>query len=288
MMVSALSKIAGSAESPSTAVLAACTLEASAPKAGNVTPENSFANLRYDDFLTAAKIAADAFANQDSRVCQRTLTAATETAAKLRTNVNLGILLLLTPIISADEVDSPKTLLGWQSSVSQALARISESDSADLLRAIQVSSAGGLGEVDQMDVNRLGETDDFDIMSAMRLAASRDRIAKQYAEDFADFFNSVLPVVLDSLKKVPDPLLGIADAHLRLLALDVDSLIVRKCGIQVAKEIQRRAAKVDRNDADSQASFDTYLRSQSNRLNPGTTADLIAAALYVIVRTNLF
>jgi triphosphoribosyl-dephospho-CoA synthase len=286
MMGNAFSEIAGSAKSPSAAVLAACTLEASAPKAGNVTPEHSFSDLQYNDFLTAATIAADAFANQDTRVCQRTLAAVRETTARLQTNVNLGILLLLTPIVSADESDSPTSLPSWESSVSDALAKLRPSDSRALLRAIQISSAGGLGEVDQMDVNQLADSDEFDIMSAMRLAASRDRIAKQYAEEFSDFFAYVLPVVSDSLSEASDPLSGIADAHLRLLALDVDSLIARKCGIQVAKDVQSRAKKVDRNDAASRALFDTFLRSQSNRLNPGTTADLIAAALYVILRTE--
>ena len=68
-------------------------------------------------------------------------------------------------------------------------------------------------------------------------------------------------------------------------------LIARKCGPDVAYESAARAAQVlDAGTPQSEAfhdalgSFDFWLRSDHHHRNPGTTADLIAAGLFVGLR----
>ena len=70
-----------------------------------------------------------------------------------------------------------------------------------------------------------------------------------------------------------------------------DSLIQRKCGPAVANEAGEFAAAVLKSglpgDAaydESLAKFDHWLRADGHRRNPGTTADLIAAGLFVLLR----
>ncbi len=293
-MTSALESIRGIARSPSSAVLAACTLEATAPKAGNVHPAKSFDSLRYEHFMVAAQIASQAIDDRSRPVSLRIMIAAQKTAMQIKTNVNLGILLLMAPLIIADESQPPTSgadsdvpfdqLDDWRNEVARAIDQFTPDDSQALLRTIQISQPGGMGEVDEMDLHRT-DTTAYDMVAAMRLARSRDRIARQYADGFNDFFDHVVPVVAQSFSSQRDPLAAIADAHLVLLANDIDTLIQRKCGHEVAAEVQRRAGEVDRNDTESRQRFDDFLRSDSNRMNPGTTADLIAAALYVLMRT---
>ena len=55
--------------------------------------------------------------------------------------------------------------------------------------------------------------------------------------------------------------------------------------MEIAVDVQRRAQTIDLDDPASIASFDDSLRADAHPLNPGTTADLIAAALYVLLRT---
>ena len=195
----------------------------------------------------AARISSDAYRDTTQPIASRTLAAATATAETLGTNVNLGILLLLTPLIAADEEAAMVNPEDWQPAVARVIDGFSQEDSQSLLRTIQVSSAGGLGTAEDMDVN---ETDasSFDIVSAMRMAKHRDRIALQYADGYTDFFQNVVPVVRDALANSDDKLDAIADAHLQLLATNVDSLIARKCGREVAAEVQRRANALDRTD----------------------------------------
>jgi triphosphoribosyl-dephospho-CoA synthase len=72
------------------------------------------------------------------------------------------------------------------------------------------------------------------------------------------------------------------------LAMRIDSLIARKHGREVAEEVRRRAANMVQAGPyasppyeEAWSDLDTFLREPSKRKNPGTLADLIAAALYV-------
>jgi triphosphoribosyl-dephospho-CoA synthase len=67
-----------------------------------------------------------------------------------------------------------------------------------------------------------------------------------------------------------------------------DSLIARKCGSEIAAEASCRAAKAltlrhtfDMAYRSELAEFDAWLRADGHRRNPGTTADLVAATLFV-------
>ena len=268
---------------PADAVRWACVLEATAPKAGNVYPGRDFEDLSYADFITAAEIAARQLADRSRSFPQRILDAVLEVRTATGTNVNLGILLLLGPLVAADQSRRCCCPSDWHDGIEQQLV-LSSDDSRLIFQAIAAASAGGLGSVDQMDVNDSRFHDD--IIAAMQLAKDGDRIARQYAEGFRDLIQHVLPVVYDSMVEVQDMLHGIAVAHIRLLARTPDSLIARKCGQSVAEQVRQAAAEVEVKDATSCLEFDQSLRSGDHQRNPGTTADLIAAALYILLRTG--
>jgi triphosphoribosyl-dephospho-CoA synthase len=81
---------------------------------------------------------------------------------------------------------------------------------------------------------------------------------------------------------------AIVDAHLRLLDAAPDTLIARKRGADAAARVSAGAREVlaaggVRSAAGREAlqRFDASLRSPDNALNPGTTADLVTAAIFV-------
>jgi triphosphoribosyl-dephospho-CoA synthase len=70
-----------------------------------------------------------------------------------------------------------------------------------------------------------------------------------------------------------------------------DSLIERKCGREVARHAAALAGQVlqmgqphDEDYLQALADFDFWLRADGNRRNPGTTADMIGASLFVCLR----
>jgi triphosphoribosyl-dephospho-CoA synthase len=85
----------------------------------------------------------------------------------------------------------------------------------------------------------------------------------------------------------------VIDCQLRWLAEYPDSLIARKNGSDVADNVRHRAAEVQRiggigspEGRRAGVELDRFLRSDGNRLNPGTTADLVTACLFVALREN--
>jgi len=91
----------GAADVASAAQLA-CLLEASAPKPGNVSPGRHFADARYEDFLASAVAIGEPLAGAGMRSVGTTVRLAVEATARwTRSNTNLGIVLLLTPLARA-------------------------------------------------------------------------------------------------------------------------------------------------------------------------------------------
>lgn len=244
-------------------------LEATAPKVGNVHPGASFDDLRYEDFCVGAEILGEELADAARPLADRMYRVVQQTARRCHSNVNLGIVLLIGPLFEA--VRTRRT-------PNDILNAFTLADGGRVMRAIAIAGAGGLGESSQMDVHE--SQDDVDILEAMAIAQDRDRIARQYTHAFADVVDVVEPMLAADIGRRGDISQGIVETQIRLLAMWPDSLIVRKCGLEVAESVRRRAAATDPADPDAVRALDAHLRSPSHRLNPGTTADLIAAGLF--------
>ena len=86
----------------------------------------------------------------------------------------------------------------------------------------------------------------------------------------------------------------IIHTQVQVMSRYADSLIARKCGAETAHEASLRAARVldcgqpgDSSYLQAVSDFDFWLRSDHHRRNPGTTADLMAAGLFVALREGL-
>ena len=265
--------------------------EVAAPKAGNVHRGADFEDASFLDFMAAATIVAPLLAETaDTGVGATVRKAAEATLEAVGTNTNLGTLLLLAPLAAAAEA-------GWpargqlESCTVDVLDRLTPADTADIYAAIQLVQPGGLGSAMEADVN--DSPPPLTPVEAMRLASSRDVVARQYTNGFEDVFHRVAPLLQQGLSDGLSLATAIVSAQLRLLAAQPDSLIMRKCGEQVAAAISARAAKVvDAGQPDDEAfqrefaDFDFWLRCDGTRRNPGSTADLIAAGLFVLLWRN--
>ncbi|HEY1785368.1 MAG TPA: triphosphoribosyl-dephospho-CoA synthase, partial [Pirellulales bacterium] len=202
-----------------------------------------------------------------------------------RRNTNLGTILLLAPLAAVPRGQA------LADGVAAILASLSPDDARDCYAAIRLAAPGGLGHVDQGDVEA---TAPGDLLWAMRLAADRDLVARQYADGFRQIFGCVVPWLAADLNAGIAPLDAIVHVHLRMMREFPDSLIGRKCGAAVAQRSATLAAAVlDAGPVGSDAYYDVladldfWLRSDGHRRNPGTTADLMAAGLFVLLREGI-
>jgi triphosphoribosyl-dephospho-CoA synthase len=124
----------------------------------------------------------------------------------------------------------------------------------------------------------------------MRLAVKRDTIASEYATAFEATFGTAVP----ALERARHDGLAWDDAvvetFLTVLAAIPDTHIVRRSGSALAADVSARARAVlaaggVRSETGRQAldEMDRALRDDRNSGNPGTTADLTAAAIFVVL-----
>jgi triphosphoribosyl-dephospho-CoA synthase len=256
----------------------ACLLEVSAPKPGNVSPGRHFHDTRYEDFLASAVAIGPAMeAAGDWPIGATVLAAAEATARWTRANTNLGIVLLFAPLARAG---------GRRDRLHEVLRNTSIDDARDVYRAIRLAGPGGLGEVDEADVAR---EPNVTLRQAMALAAARDGIAREYVTDFATTFESAAPALVRARGDGLSWDDAIVETYVGLLASEPDTHIVRKQGAAVAAAVMAQAAQAmasggvrTESGRAALAELDTVLRGYPrNGANPGTTADLTAAALFV-------
>ena len=257
--------------------------EACSPKPGNVNRKFDFADATLPDFLSSAAVAAEALRGLRTwRVGPMVHRAVMARRATVATNTNLGMLLLLAPLALA-ATRGPRGSLREQTAL--VLGSLDGEDSRLVYEAIRLASPGGLGRSEKDDV---AEKAPVSLIEAMKEAADRDAIAREYATDFSATFDVVLPELRSSLEGGSTLSQSIVEAFLSTLALIPDSLIARKEGIERARDVSRRAARLlDRRrrgpDPAALARFDGELRAFGNRLNPGATADLVAGALFALL-----
>jgi triphosphoribosyl-dephospho-CoA synthase len=261
----------------------ACLLEVTASKPGNVHRGADFADLTFADFaVSAVRVAPHLASAHELGVGRAALAALAATRECVPTNVNLGILLLLAPLAAVPRHES------LASGVLMVLASLSAKDSELLWQTIQQAQPGGLGELPEYD---LAAAPPSDILVAMKAAAPRDLVAAQYANGFRHVFDYVAPWLLEGCLQGWTLTESIVFTHVRLIASFSDSLIARKAGKPIAKNAAEFARHVLQAGLPGQeeyhaalADFDFWLRSDGNKRNPGTTADLIAAGLFAVLR----
>jgi triphosphoribosyl-dephospho-CoA synthase len=266
-------------------VTLACLLEASAPKPGNIAPGRSFRDMGYEDFLASAVAIGPVLSQAGQRPLGETIRdAVAETHRWSRANTNLGMILLLAPLARA-------ALSGLSGPLRDRLGTVLDvttvADAIHVYSAIREAAPGGLGTVKSQDLSR---TPTVTLVEAMRLATDRDTIASEYATGFALTFETGVTALRAAREAGLLWRDAVVETYLTLLASRPDTLIARKLGLDAAEEVSARAAEIRRlggvrteAGCTALAAFDADLRNPQNSRNPGTTADLTAAAIFVVL-----
>ena len=256
----------------------ACLLEATARKPGNVHPEASFPDLTYADFVKSAAVIAKILANIESHTIGCSIKECiSETQKVISSNSNLGMVLLLAPLAA---VPPEKTIA---EGIQEVLEQLSIQDAKEVYEAIRIANPGGLGNTKTEDV---ASEPTGTLRDVMCIAANHDSVASEYANNFCITLSTAVPALQTFWKQCTNWEEAVIRLQLQLMSDFPDTLIARKCGIEEAQQSAMHANEVLKAEdfKTNLSKLDSWLRFKGNQRNPGTTADLIVAGLFVAMR----
>ena len=259
----------------------ACETEVSSPKPGNVNCFSNNHEMDVADFIKSAHAIAPIMARSDLSVGELILQSIRATRAVVDCNTNLGIVLLFAPLCKA--MHQCQTFGALPKTLENILENLTIDDAEKCYQAIRLADAGGMGKVDDQDIN---EQPTITLRQAMAMAKSHDTIAKQYTNNYDAIWCIGLPNLTNAINCGETVEWATAFAYLSLLSEIPDTLICRKKGLKVSEKVSAKALFLIENIKENSSlskktlevlNWDNELKKE--KLNPGTTADLSAVTL---------
>ena len=179
-----------SADAIASAFVEACLLDVTALTPGNVGLHAAGHGRGPLDSIRSAEAAAPAIVASAASVGERIHRAVTATQRVVGANTNLGIVLLAAPVVHAAlqrRLPSATHLLSER--LNEVLASLTVADAERAFAAIRLARPGGLGSAARHDVHAPARAS---LRDAMREAAERDMIARQYADGYAEVIETGL------------------------------------------------------------------------------------------------
>lgn len=265
------------------AVRHACKLDVNAVKPGNVSIDAPGHGMSAAEFLASAEAIAEPITAPGLTVGERIYCAIEATQQAVNCNTNLGIVLLLAPLIQTAESIADGTSL--ERELDTVLSCLTVTDADWAYRAIRLAKPGGMGATDQHDI---ADSPTVTLYHAMQKAADRDQIARLYSTGYRALFQRALPVWRQALERWGSKEWAATAVFLNTLASEPDSLITRKFGSAESGQVSLtakslwRSLEAQRDPIALQSElmvWDVELKSKG--LNPGTTADMTVATIFL-------
>lgn len=263
------------------------------PKPGNVHRTRDYDDMEFEDFIISGIVIGDAIKRATSDVDienpqlgKYILEAVSETDRWIKNNTNLGIVMMITPIAVAAAISD--NFDDIRENVKLVMGNTSVDDACDLYDAINIADAGGMGDQDEYDVASDSAKQELrdngqTMYDVLKISAPWDMLAREMTSDMPAVFEIGYPTY-HSLRDEKTKNEACVLTFLIILSQVPDTLISRKYGSDEALKISmmtRDLLKLKDSDDFSVRlkEFDDYLFE--NKYNPGTTADLTAASVFV-------
>lgn len=263
------------------AYIGACELELQAFKPGNVSVYTDGHNMTVADFRLSATVSAQTITDPDYSLGEKIYYAVQATQQAVQCNTNLGILLLCVPLIQA--IENYQQTLSLRDNLALILRATTITDADWVFKAIALASPGGLGKSKQQDVHTAPEVT---LTQAMQIASNKDRIAKQYVDNYKDVFCCLILKYNYAFNRWGDRRWAATAAFVDFLSQFPDSHIERKYGNQFTAYVAANMEKVNRRFAQTEKPehmlsmlYEIDAEFKAKGVNPGTSADLIVAML---------
>jgi triphosphoribosyl-dephospho-CoA synthase len=272
--------------------LAAMQIElSSSPKPGNVDRCHDFQDATFQQFLVSAVSAYPVFrkaAAGESRIGQLLLDAVRSWRFwNISGNTHFGSLILIIPLSVAagkcgEKPDRLKEELG------RTLKETNVDDAVDFYAAFDLAGAR-VTDVDAFSMKNSATPQELrsqrkTLLDLMNLSQDHDLIAKEWSNGYQRSFH--LADRLAEMIKIHGLNEGVVRTYLEALSEEPDSLVLAKFGNEKANEVSFRA-KLALEDDNLKAARKLDIELLDEDVNPGSTADLIAASLLIYLLRGL-
>ena len=270
---------------------------AGTPKPGNVDRHRDLGELRFEQFLagsvgSARGLRMAAAGAPLGRAFERAVSGMSRQSGG---NTQFGCLLLLTPLVSVAARGDLSA-----AAVEARCRATTVDDAVAFYRAFEHVDVA-VGEppegADQLDARRGSDAEPalrdrgFTLRNVMALSADPDEgVPDTNAQEWVEGFPRTFAAAEELLADGGSPLDRAARCFLRELASEPDTLVATKHGPETAREVQERAAvtltavREEGSLAPAESLAEAFV---SEGINPGTTADRVAAALFVALERGL-
>lgn len=289
----------------------AIILEVSADKPGNVNLAIDFEGTRCEHFLASSIAAGPSFqeaAYRGIEIAQKKREPASAGLGELIKygiadingwqrggNTLLGTIMLFAPIaVAAGMTPTNKKCVPdfavLRRNIDLVIKASTAHDSVQVYEAIDIAKPSGLNGAPDLSVKDVNSKkrlidENVSLFEVFKIASGYDDICSEWVNNFPITFDLGYPYLMKQLPH-KDLNTAIVDTFLKVLAEQPDTFIARKVGIAKTREVSLGAKQIlDLGGVETQKgkecviAFDKKLRKAGNDYNPGTTADITAAAL---------
>jgi triphosphoribosyl-dephospho-CoA synthase len=259
----------------------------SSPKPGNVDRCHDFSDISFHQFLVSAVSAYPVF--RKAALGQESVGSLILEGVKawrnwnIITNTHFGSLVLMVPLALAAR--RPGDL---EREVAGVLRNTTVQDAIDFYTAFDLAGAR-VTDVDEFSLKDKSSNEQLrlkckTLLDLMLLSKDHDLIAREWSTNYERTFR--ISKRLATLIEIHGLNKGVVRAYLEALAEVPDSLICAKFGLEKARQVSFQA-----NNALNDATLDEARKMDcdlvANDINPGSTADLIAASLFIFLLNDL-
>ena len=256
------------------------------PKPGNVDREREYDDLRFEHFLAGAVGALDGFdlAATGAPVGQSFERAVAGMSQQRGGNTQFGAILLVTPLVAAT-ARGDCTPEGTR----QIVGETTVDDAVHFYRAfdhVDVSVDDPPEGMETLDVRRGSDAESairdrgLTLADVMERSAEGDGIAAEWVDGFPRTFEGAQALELSDGAITHRT----SALFLAFLAREVDTFVVTQHDAATALEVRDRARAVLEGEEDPYELAEELVQRD---INPGTTADIVAGALFVALEDGL-
>jgi len=274
----------------------ALLLEVSAyPKPGNVDRTHDFIDTSYEHFLASSvavyPVLREAAARSEG--VGELIRRGAEESVKWQSggNTHLGALFLLIPLAMAAGASASYDMDAIRRKAKEIMLNTSVDDAVEVYRAFpeaKVKVKRAVPELDVMDESSLKEIREkkLSLYEILTISASYDLISLELVGGFEKTFRyaSLITDFTEEERSIND---AITHAYLRLLSEVEDTFVKMKFGTEKSKYVKEQAKVIVNGGYELKEieEFDKELIKEG--INPGSTADIMAAALFIAILGGL-